>query len=365
MLDIAQSHADHSLLRCAARHGAGHGRGYRPTVYNALAGGQGYPLTLSWPCLLRALQESKDMRHIGTIAEKQQAERFVHFLASQQIEATLRPLQEMGYAVWVFDEERVATARQQLETFLARPDDPRFDVARGHHSRMAGRFLQHRPPADRARSSDVRTEIFRHRGLSPIPVTCLFIGISVAVTLLANVPALTPMISKLYFSTYFGKAFPEIRAGEVWRLVTPIFLHGGLLHLLFNMLWLYQLGGQIETQESSRSIAVMVLVFASLCNTAQYLVSGPLFVGMSGVVYGLLGYIWMMTRFQVGTRYMLSEQTVLLMLLWLGLCLVGIIPRVANTEHVVGLLLGVAWGFVRSGGWGEMRRRRRWHKQLS
>jgi GlpG protein len=305
------------------------------------------------------------MRHIGTIAEHKQAERFVRFLASQQIEATLRPLEETGYAVWVLDEERVATARQQLETFLARPDDPRFEVAKEQQGRGARRFLQRRPPADRSRYIDVRTEIFRRRGLSAIPVTCLFIGLSVAVTLLAQVPELTPVISKLYFSAYLGRTFPEIRAGQVWRLVTPAFLHGGLLHLLFNMLWLYQLGGQIEVQESGRAVAVMVLVFASLCNTAQYLVSGPLFVGMSGVVYGLLGYIWMMTRFQVGTRYMLSEQTVMFMLLWLGLCLVGIIPYVANTEHVVGLLLGVMWGFVRSGGWGQMRRRRRWHKQLS
>ena len=304
------------------------------------------------------------MRHIGNIAEKKQAERFVHFLDSQQIEATLRPLQETGYDVWVLDEEHVATARQQLETFLAMPDDPRFDGAKGPQSRVARRFFQHRPPADRARSIDVRTEIVHRRGLSPVPVTCLFIGVSVAVTLLAHVPALAPMISKLYFSAYLGKVFPEIRAGEVWRLVTPIFLHGGLLHLLFNMIWLYQLGGQIEAQESSRYVAVMMLVFASICNTGQYIVSGPLFVGMSGVVYGLLGYIWMMTCFQVGTRYMLSEQTVTFMLLWLGLCLVGIIPHVANTEHVVGLLLGVVWGFVQSGGSSQMRRRRRWYKQL-
>src|SRR5262249_111470 len=142
------------------------------------------------------------MRHIGTIAEQKQAERFVLFLASQQIEATLRPLQETGYAVWVFDEERVATARQQLQTFLTMPDDPWFDVPKGHQ--VARRFLQYRPSADRSQYIDVRTEIFQRRRLSPVPVTWLFIGVSVAVTLLAHVPALAPVISKLYFSVYFG-----------------------------------------------------------------------------------------------------------------------------------------------------------------
>jgi membrane associated rhomboid family serine protease len=72
-----------------------------------------------------------------------------------------------------------------------------------------------------------------------------------------------------------------------------------------------------------------------------------------------------MTCFQIGTPYVLSQQTVLFMLVWLGLCLFHIIPNVANTEHVVGLLVGVVWGFGRSGGWGQMRRRRRFRKQFS
>jgi GlpG protein len=296
------------------------------------------------------------MRHIGNIAEKKQAERFVHFLATQHIDAELRAVQDTGYAVWVIEEDRVDTARQHLAAFLARPDDQRFNVAKVHQLR--------RTPSERWRFIDVRTDIFRGRRMTTEGVTIFFIMVSVVMTLLSNIPAFAPLTAKLYFSEFFGTSFPEIRAGQVWRLVTPIFLHGGVLHLVFNMLWLYQLGGQIEAQESSRSFAVMVLVLAVICNTGQYVVSGPLFVGMSGVVYGLLGYIWMMTRFQTGTLYVLSQQTVMFMLIWLGLCLVHIIPHVANTEHILGLLVGVAWGFVRSGGWSQMRRRRRFRKQL-
>jgi GlpG protein len=264
------------------------------------------------------------MRHIGNIAEKKQAERFVHFLAAQHIEAELRAVQDTGYAVWVLEEDRVAAARQHLAAFLARPDDPRFAGAKVHPLR--------RTPSERSRFINGRTDVFRGWHMPTARVTIFCIVVAVAATLLAHIPALAPLTYKLYFSEFFGRSFPEIRAGQVWRLVTPIFLHAGVLHLVFNMIWLYQLGVQVEAHESSRYFAVMVLVLAIICNTGQYVVSGPLFVGMSGVVYGLLGYIWMMTRFQIGTLYMLSQQTVMFMLMWLGLCLVHIIPNVANTE---------------------------------
>src|SRR5215471_18678202 len=130
------------------------------------------------------------MRHIGNIAEPQQAERFIRFLDAQHIEATIRQAQDTGYAVWVIEEDRVATARQELEAFLARPDDPRFDVPTAHPLRGARRVLRRSTPADRSRVIDVRTEIFQRRGWSTTPVTVFLIVVSVAVTLLANVPAL-------------------------------------------------------------------------------------------------------------------------------------------------------------------------------
>src|SRR5205814_9695401 len=117
--------------------------------------------------------------HIGTVTEKRRAERFVRFLASHRIEATFRTDQDTGYAVWVLDEDRVATARQQLDAFLARPDDPWFDVATVQHPQGARRFLRRRTPADRACVIDVRTESFRRRQWSTAPVTVLLIGVSV------------------------------------------------------------------------------------------------------------------------------------------------------------------------------------------
>ena len=133
-----------------------------------------------------------------------------------------------------------------------------------------------------------------------------------------------------------------------------------MLHLFFNMLWLYQLGGAIETNEGSRYTLIFVLITAVLVDTAQYFAGGGRFLGMSGVVYALFGYIWMMSRYQAGTRYALAQQTVVMMLVWLVLCMTGLLGPVANTEHIAGLVVGVAWGFLRSGQVGTMSRKRKW-----
>jgi GlpG protein len=161
-----------------------------------------------------------------------------------------------------------------------------------------------------------------------------------------------------------GRGFSEILSGEVWRLVTPIFLHGNGLHLGFNMLWLYQLGRQIELFQGSRLLFLQVVLFAVICNTSQYLVSGPAFLGMSGVVYGLLGYIWMMARYDIKHRYELNSQTIMIMVIWMVICLVGIIPNVANTQHVMGFISGTLWGFFASGGIKQELRRRKFRSRL-
>src|SRR6185436_2556750 len=104
---------------------------------------------------------------------------------------------------------------------------------------------------------------------------------------------------------------PEIRQGEVWRLISPIFVHDWPMpfHLLFNVYALFILGTMIEVRQGTLLLTGLVLTIAPLSNLAQYYVSGPYFCGISGVVYGLFGYIWMTSKFDPDSGFYLHPQT--------------------------------------------------------
>jgi GlpG protein len=136
----------------------------------------------------------------------------------------------------------------------------------------------------------------------------------------------------------------EVRTGQIWRLITPIFIHYGPLHLLFNMLWLSDLGSMIEKRQGPVKLALLVVVLAIVSNLGQYWVDGPFFGGMSGVVYGLFGYIWLRGQCDPASSLTLSPTTVWMMLAWYFLCLFGFVGHVANSAHTVGLVVGVLWG---------------------
>ena len=136
-----------------------------------------------------------------------------------------------------------------------------------------------------------------------------------------------------------------VRRGEVWRLVTPIFLHFGPLHLLGNMMWLYYLGTVIEVRRGTLWLAVLVFGSAIVSNLGQYYIEGPSFFGgMSGVVYALFGYVWMKTIYHPMDGLFIDSRNVNLMLLWFVLCTTGAVGPIANGAHGVGLVVGILLG---------------------
>jgi Uncharacterized membrane protein (homolog of Drosophila rhomboid) len=129
------------------------------------------------------------------------------------------------------------------------------------------------------------------------------------------------------------------------NMLTPILLHGGLVHLIFNMLWLWELGRQIERRQSTLMLGILIIVLALVSNTVQYLWGGGNnFGGMSGVVYGLFAYIWMWQLFDPRAGLWLPTSLILFMLASLVLMAVLGLRMIANEAHIGGLLAGVLFG---------------------
>src|SRR5258706_5409627 len=108
----------------------------------------------------------------------------------------------------------------------------------------------------------------------PAPIlTVSLIAMSVIATLLALDVDPSGALGALLIGTPGTPPFSDVLHGQVWRLVTPIFLHFGILHILFNMMWLWDLGRAIEGLKGRIFLGTFVLVSGIASNIAQYAVT--------------------------------------------------------------------------------------------
>lgn len=290
------------------------------------------------------------MRLIGHVEGREAAAVFSGYLLLQGIENDVELDSGDRFAVWVHSDDQLEAAAGHLARFKREPDHQDF---RG--SAEAADRLRQRETAE-AEAAAARTygrrQIWRER---PVVLTWLLILACVVVFILTGMGEKEEVVRHLAIADFWvegsyvhwAAGLSEVRAGQIWRLVSPIFLHFGLIHILFNMLWLKDLGGMIEQRLGAGFLAVFVVVVAATSNLGQYLVGGaPNFGGMSGVVYGLLGYVWMKGKYDSASGLALHHTTVAMMLIWFVLCLTGLMGNIANTAHGVGLGMGVAWGYL-------------------
>ena len=115
-------------------------------------------------------------------------------------------------------------------------------------------------------------------------VSIVLIAVSGLVAASSNLGASIPELKTLFIADPAHAGFADIAQGQVWRLITPIFIHFGALHLLFNMIWVWDLGKLIEARKGIGFYIGFVLVAGVASNLAQYLFTdSPYFGGMSGV----------------------------------------------------------------------------------
>jgi len=193
---------------------------------------------------------------------------------------------------------------------------------------------------------------------SPATATILLLSLIVAgVTLLGDNLQIVHWFAFLDFQVrgnyvQFTPLADGLAAGQWWRLVTPMLIHFGILHIAMNGMWYWELGRRIELRQGSINLLGLTLLFSLVSNCTQYYVSGPtLFGGLSGVLYGLLGHCWIYQWLAPNPVYRLPRGVLVMMLVWLLLCLSGLVSmigfgEIANGAHVGGLLIGCFTGLL-------------------
>ena len=132
---------------------------------------------------------------------------------------------------------------------------------------------------------------------------------------------------------------------EPWRLVTPALFHGDIIHLLFNLCWLWVFGTLVEAEFGHAPTLGIFLLLAAGSEAAEYAVFGE-GIGLSGVNYGLFGLLWVLSRRDRRFYDAVDRQTVQLMVGWFFLCIVLTIAKVwsiANVAHGAASSSGRSW----------------------
>ncbi|TWT80078.1 Rhomboid protease GlpG [Planctomycetes bacterium CA13] len=328
------------------------------------------------------------MRRIGTLDNEASARRFCDYLVTESIDAdTGAGDDDSQWDIWIREETDVQRAREEFSQFRQSPTDQRYDVKeradklRNERAAEIHRRSKQQKSLQRAMPRSSASGGFGAMGVGgrqqAIPVTIAVIALSVVVGYVTYFgrPKPSPDPNTLSFAeeTYLnlsfvdlrdyadskGDPFASIRKGQVWRLVTPMIMHGSMMHLAFNMIWIFVLGSAIERLQGSAFLAILLLVTQIAGMALQvsippaealppflHAIGGtPFAIGASGAVYGLFGYLWIRPTFDPNYPIHLNPSNVMLMLGWLVLCMTGMVGNIANGAHLGGLLAGVAVAF--------------------
>ncbi|MCP4881894.1 MAG: rhomboid family intramembrane serine protease [Gammaproteobacteria bacterium] len=213
-------------------------------------------------------------------------------------------------------------------------------------------------PSINTETNQSRVRISLFGGLLAAPMTAGILAITLLLALLTGMGDQLEYIAALSFYPIALQPEPYLLAGwqhlfgEPWRLLTPAWLHFGWLHLVFNCLWWWDLGRRIEQRQSSKRLWWLFVIIALISNLAQAWQGAHLFGGLSGVIYGLLGYIWLWDRLR-NPVFFLPQGILIFMLVWLLLGLSNVFSvmgmgNMANMAHLGGLLAGLALAFILS-----------------
>lgn len=276
------------------------------------------------------------MTLVGRITDPRLAQAFVDYMAVQQVHCQVQSHEE-GYGI-LCDDSDVERVRSEFVIFAEDPLHKRYRSASWHRndsSRMQFDYGSSGFP--------LLHQIWVQAGPVTLVIlmTCLTLGI-VSFLGLGNW-----LFSWLHFPAPFDEQWIQL-----WRLWTPALMHGDMVHLLFNLVIWWYLGGKIEHGAGSSKLLLLLFAGAFIPNLWQGLWVGPGFLGLSGVNYALLGYLTLV--YKTKPELHIPPALIGFMLFWMVLgfvanpsgWLTGNSGGMANFAHLGGLLIGLTQGWM-------------------
>ena len=268
------------------------------------------------------------------ISQLRYADSLASYLKSQRIPVQVHHVPEEDQYVLVLDNDNDhARAMEICQTFIKAPNDPKYQQAAWQHSERTD------VPVEQAPGNSMRRWLV---SLRRSPVTGVILILCTLIFGASLVGLFQPIAAALMIMP-LGNL---LQNHEWWRLLGPAFIHFSVLHFIFNLLWWSMLGSQVERKFGSSFIIILFVVTALVSNLAQLIVSGPNFGGLSGVVYGLVGFVWITGWLRPQWGLYLPKAIVGFMLVWLLLGFADVLwVNMANAAHTAGLISGcvMAW----------------------
>jgi GlpG protein len=235
---------------------------------------------------------------------------------------------KQGYTVYC-QHDKTEQAQIEFEHFIEQPFDDKYQQAAWHHGKTV--TLK---GGDSTLLASFKESFLAHAGIFTLVVfaLCWFVFLGSELGWARDIFLLLQFYPRLSLGTFFA---------EPWRLIGPALFHFSLLHIVFNTMWWWQLGGSIEKILGKGILINLFLVSAIFSNLGQFFVSGTNFGGLSGVVYALVGFVWWFGYLAPEKGLSLSKPIIGFLLFWLVLGFLDVLPvNVANTAHLLGLISG-------------------------
>ncbi len=267
------------------------------------------------------------MKRITHFNNPRLAQAFVDYMATRGVR--LRIEHDEHYTLLLEDDAQAEQVNHELQQFVRDPSHPRYQAASWQTGNTDSGLHYQR--------NGILTNIRQRAGPLTLTIMIACIVVYLLMQILGNQVVMFWLAWPADMTQYF----------QLWRWFSHALLHFSLLHIVFNLLWWWYIGGAVEKRLGSGKLFVITVIAALLSGWMQAKFSGVWFGGLSGVVYALMGYAWLRGERDPASGVFLERGLIVFAVLWLVMGYFDVFGlSIANAAHVTGLLVGLTMAWV-------------------